>query len=805
LQFDLDPTFLDVGSTAQTGSAAVQGLTHYDQIYERALAAVKNAVSAFNNAQSSTQFLRQQEDGINEQRLAINEQELAFRNQLIELYGTPYTDDIGPGKTYAQGYSGPDLLHSMYVEITEDLAGGNFTPTKEDTEYTIYTIINPDALRDMFSGLDPVSPDPVPYHTPVQFTLSAISGEYRRPESWTGRRHSPGRMQTTISDALLARQGLFGALYDFNRLNDVIKQQIILYKSAVQAHENSHGLLTGAQEALTAAEKAETALASAARFIESAKYAAELYSDAISEAPPKVFGIDNDITSPARAAIKGFRALVSIPLDVIQAALETGRLASENSRSNLERALEINLLGVEWEKENTQLLYGLRDSLQQFIELSGTIDATLRKMDQAQRDVYAVEAEGERILEQRLVFRQKAAALVQGYRTRDFAFRAFRNEALEKYKSLFDLASRYTYMAARAYDYETGLLDPDGSSVARGFYEKIVRARSLGAVVDGVPQFGGSTTGDPGLAGVLAQMKGDWAIVKTRFGLNNPQPAHTLFSLRGEKFRIVPGADGAQAWKDVLLASRMKNIVDDPDVKRHCMQVADPSGAPVPGLVISFSTTITNGMNFFGQPLAGGDHTFTPTDFTTKIRSTGIAFPGYVGMDSPSVTAEAIASAGGTSPGNPNTGFTDTTALSATPYIYFIPAGSDTMRAPPLGDTSIIRRWDVEDQAIPLPFNIGGSDYASNSSFIGANSLSELPFVIRKHPAFRAVPDGTVFPESRAFTSSRLIGRSAWNSRWKMVIPGRTLLADPEQGLDIFTNTVSDIKLHLETYSYSGN
>ncbi len=29
--------------------------------------------------------------------------------------------------------------------------------------------------------------------------------------------------------------------------------------------------------------------------------------------------------------------------------------------------------------------------------------------------------------------------------------------------------------------------------------------------------------------------------------------------------------------------------------------------------------------------------------------------------------------------------------------------------------------------------------------------------------------------------------------------------AHSEQGLDIFTDSVSDIKLHLETYSYSGN
>ena len=36
-------------------------------------------------------------------------------------------------------------------------------------------------------------------------------------------------------------------------------------------------------------------------------------------------------------------------------------------------------------------------------------------------------------------------------------------------------------------------------------------------------------------------------------------------------------------------------------------------------------------------------------------------------------------------------------------------------------------------------------------------------------------------------------------------IPGHYLLADPEEGLDRLIETLTDIKLHLETYSYSGN
>jgi hypothetical protein len=55
------------------------------------------------------------------------------------------------------------------------------------------------------------------------------------------------------------------------------------------------------------------------------------------------------------------------------------------------------------------------------------------------------------------------------------------------------------------------------------------------------------------------------------------------------------------------------------------------------------------------------------------------------------------------------------------------------------------------------------------------------------------------------FINNRLVGRSVWNSQWKLVIPGRTLLNDPKEGLDRLIQTLTDIKLNFTTYSYSGN
>ena len=53
--------------------------------------------------------------------------------------------------------------------------------------------------------------------------------------------------------------------------------------------------------------------------------------------------------------------------------------------------------------------------------------------------------------------------------------------------------------------------------------------------------------------------------------------------------------------------------------------------------------------------------------------------------------------------------------------------------------------------------------------------------------------------------AGRLVGRSVWNTEWVLIIPGQTLLANPNAGLDKFIDEISDIKLLFQTYSYSGN
>ncbi|MEN9632667.1 MAG: hypothetical protein RL077_1071 [Verrucomicrobiota bacterium] len=776
MAFDISPSAVD------------NGTTHFEQIYGRATMALQNTITAFANAKSSTQFLREQEDSLAAARAAINQQEQAYTNQLIELYGTAYGDDIGPGKTFTQDYSGPDLLHYMYVDIPEGLVTQNATIYK--------LLLNP--------TFNEANPDSINWNSGQTISYSiASNGDFLKPANWVGRRASPGKVQTAVSDLLLARLALAQAAGEYSGLKDSVENSVTIFKANVNRHAAELGIAVGFNTSIAIIEVIQQAIGNAQDVAEATLEALDKSSAALSEGLPSVVGLATDATAPARSFIKLAAVLEVVGIRSGIAVAKASSRILDQSKSILERIREISEKEVAWAAEYQQLIYDLRDTLGGLVDKQSAVDTALRHYDQAQRNLRSLVASGDRLQAERQTFRLSASALVQGYRTKDLAFRAFRDEALEKYKQLYELSARYAYLAATAFDYETGLLNSAGNTVGAAFLDKIVQARSPGVMVDGTPQFGGASTGDPGLAGALAGLNSSWSVAKSRLGFNNPDLYRSTFSLRTEKYRIVNGTAGDQAWREVLMAAKRDNLMDDPDAARYCLNLGLDTSAAVPGFVFEFASTITPGVNFFGKPLAGGDITYSATSFATKIRQAGVAFSGYVGLVDPTGTSATTTAIGAVSPTDPYTAYADGLALSGTPYVYLIPAGVDSLRSP-MEKSSVVRTWTVVDQAVPFPFNINQGNYASAKSWTSSNSLTEN-YVLRQHQAFRAVADGAVFSTDRGFTNGRLIGRSVWNSRWKLVIPAETLLADPKKGMQVFIDTVKNIKIHFETYSTAGN
>ena len=135
------------------------------------------------------------------------------------------------------------------------------------------------------------------------------------------------------------------------------------------------------------------------------------------------------------------------------------------------------------------------------------------------------------------------------------------------------------------------------------------------------------------------------------------------------------------------------------------------------------------------------------------------------------------------------------------------PVGEDRMRC--VGDPDTVLSWKVVDQTIPAPYAIGSTqldDPDWTPLFDGATGGNDFGARIRKHPSFRAyyAPTGTE-PSDDSLDCTRLVGRSAWNTRWLLIVPASSLSADRDAALAAFINAISDIKLGLKTYSTSGN
>ena len=103
----------DINPSQVVTTSARDPLTHFEQIYDRAQKATDNARSVYEFANQATQRLRQLQLDANAFAQDSLEQELDFKNRLIEIFGYPYSGDIGPGQIYPTGYDGPgpDQVH----------------------------------------------------------------------------------------------------------------------------------------------------------------------------------------------------------------------------------------------------------------------------------------------------------------------------------------------------------------------------------------------------------------------------------------------------------------------------------------------------------------------------------------------------------------------------------------------------------------------------------------------------------------------------------------------------------------------
>jgi hypothetical protein len=752
--FDVDPFFLDIGS-------GTQGRTHFDQIYERAEAAMNNAMNAFNNASQLTTALRRQQDSDVDFARNVQEQERDYKSRLIEIFGYPYAGDIGPGKTYPSDYDGPDLYHYMYANATELISSSTGTSSSFTNVYTAFEG-EYGSFGFYFPG-DTTSRALENSVLRVAYPKTAASYSLLAPAAW-GQRRAPGEVQLALSDLLQADASLRISLANYDSLVNQIEDAVDLLD---------------AQYALSNA--VVTALSDQQTEVEDINDTIKTYRI--------ISGVMRRAGSVARSLAEGAETGVDAddPWDGIALSIAVGALATAEVVESIADGLDGDIVTQETSKEELELTTGLTietasqsfevqqriKEVQQLIrsEPAARIEAyqLTETVRQAATRYQAALAAGQRILQERLAFRRYTAGDIQDSRYQDMTFRVFRNDAVQKYRAQFDLAARYVYLAAIAYDYETQMLGTQNGS-GRDFLTQIVRDRSLGVMQDGVP-----VVGQPGLSDSLGRLKQNFNVLKGQLGLTVPALEGNKFSLRSQMLRIASDERGDDAWRNEMKKARVADLWQVPEFRRYCRPFAPESAGAQPGLVIRFGTTVTFGLNYFGWPLGGGDSSYDPTYYATKIRSAGVWFDNYDGA-----------------------------GLSATPRVFLVPVGIDVLRSP-TDFTLATREWKVIDQKIPPPFTLGKTTLQNPAYIPIHDSLSSVFGDVRKFSSLRAFHDGGEFDESEAATDTRLIGRSVWNTEWMLIIPGGTLLFNPNQGLDTFINSVGDIRIFFQSYSYSGN
>ncbi|MEI7941404.1 MAG: hypothetical protein WCK27_32405, partial [Verrucomicrobiota bacterium] len=527
MPFDISPAGIDAGQS------------HFEQIYDRALVALNNAQTALDQAQGASQRLRRQATSFNNYVTdTVAQNESNARSRLLEIFGTPYSDDIGPGQSYPDGYDGPDLYHFMCVDLSA--IGGAASGFTNSVSIWLPAITNTLSFSPAASGNLGLGSNQ------VTFVLNN-EGALGTPTNWTGIRSRPGEYQ-------IAKQAYLQGMVELQESYDKIQTQVAGINGAVQSFNSYHAMQV-AQFSLMMAQDSAYLIAlvskiAAANIEKQAGLSKELHylggimtqlsmpfvvgggGGAIAGvAAGEMLFTMNDPSPMARGAAKADAVLLAAGDNAVVSVASTVAKAAELSMATIQQ-VQNNLV---WENSNTDALRSklsaIKSQIAALLPMIQEVQAKSLAVNQLAAKCQALGAEGTDLLGQLSGARAAGAWRVQNARYADMTLRIFRDESLRKYSDTFDLAAKYAYMAASAYDYETALLSGDPTAMAGSqFMDRILRTRSLGAVVNGQP-LPANGYGDAGLADALARMKGDWSVLKGRLGFNNPDTETSRFSL----------------------------------------------------------------------------------------------------------------------------------------------------------------------------------------------------------------------------------------------------------------------------------
>ncbi len=788
VMFDLDPALTKTTPTAE-------GQTHFEQVYERSLSSLSNALKLYDYANEVKLQQRQAQDQLRDFSLSIMDEDRARVHELIEIFGYPYDADIGVNGTYPEGYDGPDIYNFNLIDRTEitdsemrcseqEIAADNcpsetvsyvleFAPMEclgnYVTTLTGYVYGQPFAVEDVCQSQMPTENLELDYTVGVG--LDAGFGRYK-PSAWPddSARKAWGEIQRKMWGVYDAKTEYETAAVAYRNHVEALEQHYLAMKDRAEYLERKNALDAATKGIVLGLDETLKAIDIGKDVYDIIKTSIYDKSWATAMGQPFVVGIDNDMGFMGRltAMMAGFA--FKDAMDTLESQLKLAGTAIEMFKEAYETATQIAMFDFDADMELKSMGYEMNSLLREERTLRLALYLAVDNYYGAFDDYKAEVELGYRKLQDLIRLRKRWAGQIAEQRYSDMAYRIYQNDALLKYRQQFDLAQTYVYLTAAAYDYETNLRGDDPAAGGQ-FLRNIVATRSLGEIrwTTG-PWDVEPIVGSGGLAEPLGKMRDNFVVLKGQMGFNNPQAEANRFSLRYELFRLLDGSDAE--WRQTLARYYTPNIYGEPVVAEMAKRPYGTTG-PEPGLVIPFGSTITRRLNYFGNPLGPGDSAYSATQFATKIASVGIWFEGY-----------------------------DTARLSQTPRVYLLPGGNDVIR--PRNTEGVLRYWNVTEQLLPVPYPITQADMQNPNWIPSINGLQGQFLKVKPYADMRAYPYTEDFEPTELNTDTRLIGRSVWNTEWVLVIPGATLLADPDVGIDRFMQDVDDIYVYFQTYAYAG-
>ena len=712
-----------------------QNVTPFKVVLPRAERSLRKTVKALNSIAGAR---RHEIANRNEARLkkrVFEDEYFALETQLIEIFGTPYTSDIGPGKAYESGYVGPDFKRYYCVSSSE--------------------LLQPDAKvfewKPAGDAANRIGPD----------TISVTNDAWSQcvVEDPKARRESTGLIQRRMREVLVAAGALDRAVDEYVALIASIDDQRQLLRLTEKIEdEDIHIALVKNQEAIRLADFRKDALSRQVRFERLARYARYI-GKATAEGIPKTVGfiagfsagVIADSFSPGRSAAIFAAVLAS-------EGLQVGADDARTSALDADRRSQV----LEYEAASKRLILSrsLRDA-------SRTVEfeALLRREPILVDELYA-HAEGLRAAldayrtaaargQRLLVERNRLSALQSidntNRRYREVAYRLLKRETVEGYRELLDRAILDVFMLVRLFDFETNYSPGDRRAIAANLYSELSRVRTPGHVTpDGPSKDRG------GVASVLARLSEAYRDYAD--GPTARLPREQTLDIRHGLFRIPKSgekkagvdSDYDPRWREWLRLHLVDEVGEVPELRNCCEKM--PDGAAI---VIPFSTPVQTslphlGFNHFGFIAGPGETGFDVDYIGAKLTRVRVMLPGY-----------------------------NDRALVGRPQVYLVPAGSDLFVAPrsTSGDVAI-RSWDInrrDEQRYAVPSGGGSSTMAERSLWFAPRS---------RHTDFGAIIDSQSkdAEEKQAFTT-QLFGRSVFNTKWFLVIPLRPL--SPELALTL--------------------